>query len=95
MSWVADLPSCVSLLPTDPKDVCVTGLSLVLIGGNSGSEEVGGLAELSRIGAAGVAFSDAEAGTAWPSTRYVLAAFLAAAVTVLGGAWFMRRRLNN
>lgn len=82
--WAADLPSCVSLLPTDPKDVCVTGLSLVLIGTSSG--EVGGLAELASIGAPNAADS-------WLVSTFLLAAFLAAAIVVLGGIWLLRRRL--
>ncbi len=88
--WETDLTSCVSLLPTVPKDVCVTSLGFVLIGGPTDGE-VGGLAELARIGGADAAFS-AEAGTAWVDRGYI-AAFLTAAVAVLGGAWFVRRRL--
>ncbi len=86
--WEADLTPCVSLLPTDPKDVCVTSLSLVLIGTNSG--EVGGLAELASIGGVDASLSAADR---WSAPQYVLAASLAAGVAVLGAAWLLRRKL--
>ncbi len=89
--WEAGLSSCVSLLPTLPKDVCVTSLSLVLNGAASG-EEVGGLAELTRIGSADAALSGADAGNAWLAHNNVIAASLAAVVAVVGAAWFVRRR---
>ena len=89
--WQADLSPCVSLLPTLPKDVCVTSLSMVFNGSPSG--EVGGLAELARVGGADAAFDGAEAGNAWLARSYAVPAVLAAAVAVLGVVWFMRRRL--
>ena len=89
--WEADLTPCVSLLPTDPKDVCVTNLSLILSGTNSG--EVGGLAELASIGGADAALSGADAGHAWPAPSFVLAASLVATAAAFGSAWFVRRRL--
>jgi hypothetical protein len=88
--WEADLSPCVSLLPTLPKDVCVTSLSLTLSGENAG--EVGGLAELTRAGGADAALSGTQTGNAWLAASFVLAASLAAAAAVLGGAWFLRRR---
>jgi hypothetical protein len=88
--WEADLSPCVSLLPTLPKDVCVTSLSLSLSGENAG--EVGGLAELASVGGAGAAQGGADTGNAWLAPSLVLAASLAAAAAVLGGAWFLRRR---
>lgn len=90
--WEAGLSSCVSLLPTLPKDVCVTSLSLVLNGAASG-EEVGGLAELTRVGGSDATKTGADTATAWPARSYVIAASLAAAVAVVGAAWFVRRRL--
>ena len=89
--WEVDLSPCISLLPTLPKNVCVTSLSLVLNGSPPG-EEVGGLAELARIGGGDSAFSGADSGEAWLARGYVLGA-LAVAVALLGAAWFARRRL--
>ena len=62
---------------------CVTSLSMLFNGVPSG-EEVGGLAELARIGGA-------DAGNPGVAGGYVLAV-LGTAIALLGAFWFMRRR---
>ena len=49
--WEADLATCAPLMPTLPKDVCITELSFTLSGTTLGG--VGGVSELAPLGASG------------------------------------------
>jgi hypothetical protein len=83
--WEAAPSPCVPLLPTLPKDVCVTALSMTVSATGAGGG-VGGHSELSGV---------LTAQSDGPNARLLLVISSLGAVIVAGGMLLIRRRLTS
>ena len=83
MTYGVEPNPCVPLLPSAPKEICVTSLSFTL------DLPVGGIAGLPEPAGTSLEAADSSGGNA--ALIVAIAAGVAAAIALAGAAWWARR----